>query len=145
MRHRCLVSAYKSVKGLTVSNLFNAMQHVLSTAITAAIVAFHLCLLIWTGLHCSQGVGYTISACFIRFIGVKSTSPFPMTLPPSLRMAVQGRVTTLRSGYHPLQLTLTNALSMRDQSLPWHALSADVVSPASYPEFIRIVCFTLPY
>ena len=40
-----------------------------------------------------------------------------MTLPPSLRMAVQGRVTTLRSGYHPLQLTLTNALSMRDQSL----------------------------
>ena len=27
-------------------------------------------------------------------------------------MAVQGRVTTLRSGYHPLQSTLTNTLSM---------------------------------
>ena len=46
-----------------------------------------------------------------------STSPFPMTLPPYLRMAVQGRVRTLRSGYYPLQLTFTNALSMRDQSL----------------------------
>ena len=36
-----------------------------------------------------------------------------MTLPLCLRMAVQGRVTTLRSGYHPLQSTLINTLSMR--------------------------------
>ena len=71
-----------------------------------------------------------------------STSPFPMTLPPYLRMAVQGRVRTLRSGYYPLQLTFTNALSMRDQIIPaWNALSADVVSPAYYPEFIQIVAF----
>ena len=42
------------IKGLTVSSLFNTAQHVLLTAITAAIVAFHLCLLIWTGLHCSH-------------------------------------------------------------------------------------------
>ena len=34
------------IKGLTVSKLFNTAQHVLLTAITAAIVAFHLCLLI---------------------------------------------------------------------------------------------------
>ena len=31
---------------VTVTNLFNTAQHVLLTAITAAIVAFHLCLLI---------------------------------------------------------------------------------------------------
>ena len=124
-------------KGLPVSNPFNAAQHVLLTAITAAIVVFHLCLLIWTGLYCSQGSGYAISACFIRFIEVKSTSPFPMTLPPCLRMAVQGWVKTLRSGYHPLQATLTNTLSMWDRIPAWNALSADVVSSASYPEFIR--------
>ena len=131
------------IKGLTVSNLFNTAQHVLLTAITAAIVVFHLCLLICTGLrcsqpyqqrpfdlplpdlsrkiegpllagYCSQGAGYAISACFIRFIEVKSTSPFPTTLPPCLRMAVQGRVmiTTLTSSYHPLQSTLTNTLSL---------------------------------
>ena len=36
--------------------------------------------------------------------------------------------------------------SFYERSIPaWNALSADVVSPASYPEFIRIVCFTLPY
>ena len=32
-------------------------------------------------------------------------------------LAVQGRVTTLRSGFHPLLSTLTNTLSMWDQSL----------------------------
>ena len=95
-----------------VLNPFNAAQHVLLTMITDAIVAFHQCLLIWTGLHCSQGAGYAISACFIKYIEVKSTSPFPMTSSPCLRMAVQGPVTTLRSGSHPLQLTLTNTLFM---------------------------------
>ena len=49
---------------------------------------------------------------FIRYTEVKSTSPFPMTLPPCLRMAVQGRLTTLRSGSLPFQRTLTNTLSM---------------------------------
>ena len=55
--------------------------------------------------------------CDLGMLQVRSTSPFPMTLPPYLRMAVQGRFTTLRSGYHPLQSTLTNTPYMRDQSL----------------------------
>ena len=47
----------------------------------------------WPSLQSSAG--YVISACFIRYVEVKSTPPFLMTLPPCLRMAVQGRVTTL--------------------------------------------------
>ena len=83
----------------------------------SAVVAFHLCLLIWTGLHCSNGAGYVISACFIRYAEVKSMSPFPMTLPPCLHTTVKGRVTTFRSGSLPLQSMLTNTLSMWDQPL----------------------------
>ena len=37
---------------------------------------------------------------------------FPMKLPPCMGMAVQRRVTTLRSGFHPLESTLTNTLSI---------------------------------
>ena len=72
--------------------------------------------LIWTGLHCSQGPGYAVSACFIKYIEVKSTSSFPMTSSPCLRMALQGPVTTLRSHSHPLKLTLTTTLFMEEQS-----------------------------
>ena len=117
-----LLSLRIQIKRLTVSNPLNAAQHLLLTATTAARVAFHLCLLIWTGLLCSQGAGYAISACFIRYIEVKSTSPFSILsqwpyLRPCLCMAVQGRVATVRSVSLPLQTTLTNTLSMWDQSL----------------------------
>ena len=144
MRHGCLFSAYKSVKGLTVSNPFNAMQHVLLTAITAAIVAFHLCLLIWTGLHCSQGAGYAISACFIRFIWVKSTSPFPnLTSIPAYGCTRASHDFKIRL---PSSSVDVYKHSFYERSIPaWNALSADVVSSASYPEFIWIVSFTLPY
>ena len=47
-------------------------------------------------LHCSQGVGYAILACFIKYTEVKLTSLFHMTSPQCLRMAVQGLVVTLR-------------------------------------------------
>ena len=132
---------------LTVTNLFNTAQHVLLTAITAAIVAFHLCLLIWTGLrcshtlpdlsrkiegprlagYCSQGAGYAISACFIRFIEVKSTSPFPTSLPPCLRMAVQGRVNDFKIRL-PSSWVDAYKLSFYVRSIPaWNALSSDVL------------------
>ena len=60
------------------------------------------------GIDCIESV-QRHAACFVnsdysRYSSISS-------------MAVQGRVTTLRSGYHPLQSTFTNALSMRDQSL----------------------------
>ena len=61
-------------------------------------------------LDCSQGVGYAILACFIRYTEVKSASLFHMTSPQCLRMAVQVRVMTLRLGSKSLQLTLTNTL-----------------------------------
>ena len=77
---------------------------------------------------------------FIKWVEVQSTYPSTMTSTPCLCMTIQGPLTTPIRLPSPSVDAYKHSLYVR--SIPvWNALSADVVSSSSYPEFIRGVSY----
>ena len=107
-----LLGPHTQRKVLTVLKAFNIAQHVFLTMITgASSISSMLTDMNWPSLQSRRRI-CDLDMFFIKYIEVKSKSPYPITSSPCLRMAVQGRVTTLSSGSHPLQLTLRKTIFM---------------------------------
>ena len=111
IRHGCLVSTHKERywqywKRLTPRSTFFLTMITAASSISSMLTDMN-----WPSLQ-SRCMICDLGMFFIKYIEVKSKSPYPRTSSPCLRMAVQGRVTTLGSGSHPLQLTLRNTIFM---------------------------------
>ena len=107
-----LLGLHTQRKVLTLLKAFNTAQHDFLTMITAASsISSMLTDMNWPSLQSRRRI-CDLGMFFIKYIEVKSKSPYPITSSLCLRMAVQGRVTTLSSGSHTLQLTLRNTIFM---------------------------------